>query len=138
MAEKEGEGMRKSIQVFAMSIASIVAYAGVELAAQDVPEITGGNYLYIEEYVIGPGMIPSEAVAKASKWVRTYRESGAYKSVRLYIHNTGPAFGLYILSEPKSWQTMEIGAREVEKEIMSERWEWADHSDNLVSEILVE
>ncbi len=138
MAEKEGEGMRKSIQVFALSIAGILACASVELAAQGVPEITVGNYLYIEEYVIGTGMIPDEAVAKASRWVRTLRESGAYKSVRLYIHNTGPAFGLYILSELKSLQTIEIGAREVEKEIMSERWEWADHSDNLVSEILVE
>ena len=56
-----------------------------------------------------------------------------------------PYFRLFALA-PKErqslrfcWHSPEItGAPEVEKEVMSERWEWAGHSDNLVSEILVE
>ncbi len=123
-----------------MCIGAVLSVAGITNAAEKPIPIVGGNYLYIEELVIGPGMIPSEAIAEASDWVRAFRKTGEYKSVRLYIHNTGPAFGIYILSEPKSWQSIEAGGSKALEDLnlMSEPWEWASHSDNLVSEILVE
>ena len=123
-----------------MCIGAVLSVAGITNAAEKPSSIVGGNYLYIEEYVIGPGMIPNEAIAKASEWVRAFRKTGEYKSVRLYIHNTGSAFGIYVLSEPKSWQSIEAGGSKALEDLnfMSEPWEWASHSDNLVSEILVE
>ena len=72
--------------------------------------ITGPRYLYIEEFEIPTGTAPSDAVAEASGWVRDLRKTGEYRDVRLLIHNTGPAFSLYIMMEPNSWQALETGA----------------------------
>ena len=132
--------MKTSRRLLAVCIGTVLSVAGITNAAEKPPPIVGGNYLYIEEYVIGPGMIPNEAIAKASEWVRAFRKTGEYKSVRLYIHNTGSAFGIYILSEPKSWQAIDDGGRKYldSIDLMSEPWEWASHSDNLLSEISVE
>lgn len=56
-----------------------------------------------------------------------------YKSVRLYIHNTGPKFALYILEEPKSWQSIETGGEKflAATEVMSQSFMWGRHTDNV-------
>lgn len=103
--------------------------------------IVGPNYLYIEELEISAGMVPNEAIAEAQGWVKTMRESGEYKSVRLFIHNTGPRFALYIFMEPNNWQSIEAGANKffaAHPEIMDKPFKWGAHSDNLLSEINVE
>jgi hypothetical protein len=107
---------------------------------QQEAAITGPNYLYINELEIAPGMIPSEAVAEASTWVNALRETGDFKSVRLFIHNTGPRFALYVIVEPNSWQSMETGfSKFLEAYAMMDKpWPWGTHSDNLLSEILVQ
>ena len=132
--------MKTSRRLLAMCIGAVLSVAGITNAAEKPSPIVGGNYLYIEEYVIGPGMIPNEAIAKASEWVRALRATGENKSVKLYIHNAGPAFALYLIFEPKSWQAIDDGGRKYldSIDLMSEPWEWASHSDNLLSEILVE
>ena len=102
--------------------------------------ITGPNYLYINELEIATGMIPSEAVAEASTLVKVWRETGEFKSVRLFMHNTGPRFALYLIFEPNSWQSLETGWKKIFEAypLMDKPWPWGSHSDNLLSEILVE
>lgn len=128
--------------VFLVVSVTITGYTFIK--AQEKPQenpITGSNYLYIEEMEIGFGMVANEAIAEAQGWVKTMRETGEYKSVRLFIHNTGPRFALYILAEPNNWQSIETGAEKwlaAHPEIMSQPFKWGAHSDNLLSEIPVE
>ena len=107
---------------------------------KQVSPVIGENYLYMEEFEIGPGMTMNKAIAEGKDWVRGMRKPGEFKSVRLYIHNTGPRFAVYILAEPKSWQSLET---EFEKFLATmpdfgDRPVWFAHSDNLLSEIPVE
>ena len=128
--------------VFLVVSVTITGYTFIK--AQEKPQenpITGSNYLYIEELEIGFGMVANEAIAEAQGWVKTMRETGEYKSVRLFIHNTGPRFALYILAEPNNWQSIETGAEKwfaAHPELMSQPFKWGAHSDNLLSEISVE
>lgn len=88
-----------------------------------------------------PGMVPNQAIAEASGWVRAMRGTGEFKSVRLYIHNTGPAFALYVMAEPNSWQAIETGFEKffaAFPNMMNEPFRWGPHSDNLLSEIAVQ
>jgi hypothetical protein len=110
------------------------------IRAQQQP-IVGPDYLYIEEFEITRGMVPNDAIAEASDWVRGMRNTGEFRSVKLYIHNTGPRFALYILAEPNSWQALETGFEKffaARPDIMSSPLPWGLHSDNLLSEIPVE
>jgi hypothetical protein len=112
-------------------------------AARQQPSspITGPNYLYIEEFEIPAGTSINKAIAEASQWVRDFRKTGEYKSVRLYLHNTGPSLSLYVLQEPKSWQALEDGSNKffaARPDIMANPVPWARHSDNILSEIPVE
>ncbi len=72
--------MKTSRRLLAVCIGTVLSVAGFTNAAEKPSPIVGGNYLYIEEYVIGPGMIPNEAIAKASEWVRALRATGENKS----------------------------------------------------------
>ena len=135
--------MRKLVTIVAIALAvgGGVAVFGGAMAQEAASPITGENYLYIEEYEIGPNMVTNEAIAKASGWVREFRKTGEFKSVRLYIHNTGPRFSLYIFAEPKNWQSIETGFEKflaANPEIMSEPLGFGRHTDNLLSEISVE
>ncbi len=99
------------------------------------------NYLYIEEMEIAPGMVVNDGIMEAQSWVKTMRNTGDFKSVRLFIHNTGPRFAIYLLAEPNSWQSIETGLEKwiaAHPELMSQPWKWGTHSDNLLSEISVE
>jgi hypothetical protein len=107
---------------------------------KQVTPLIGENYLYIEEFEIGPGMTMNKAIAESKDSVRGMRKTGEFKSVRLYIHNTGPRFAVYILAEPKSWQSIETGFAKFLATMpdFGDRPVWFTHSDNLVSEIPVE
>ncbi len=101
--------------------------------------ITGLNYLYLNELEIPTGKTPNECIGEATEWVHALRQTGEFKSIRLYIHNTGPIFALYLFAEPNDWQSIETG---FEKAIsimglMDRPWFWARHSDHLLSEIPV-
>ncbi len=110
-------------------------------AKKGLATVAAGNYLYIEEFEIPPGTTVNKAVAESTEMVKQLRKTGEFKTVRLYIHNTGPRFAMYVLVEPKSWQALETGFQKV----FAAHPEWNDmpawwntHSDNLLSEISVE
>ena len=126
-------------------IAMAVALMGSSsiTAQEDLIEesFAADNLLYLEEFELAPGVIPNEAIAEALGWARTYRATGEYKSVRLFVHHTGPSFALYLMLEPKSWQAIQDGQNkffEANAEMMDTPFNWATHSDNLLSEIPVE
>ena len=116
--------------------------ATIVLARQQPPTpFTAANYLYIEEFEIPTGTSINDVIAEASQWVRDFRKTGEYKSVRLFIHNTGPALSLYVHMEPNSWQAIETGTNKyfaARPDIMSNPIKWGHHSDNLLNEIPVE
>ncbi len=131
--------------VAALALAIPAAYwASPPIEAEPVQQadvITGPTYLYLEEFEIAPGQIPNEAIAEMTEWVKIMRESGEFTSVRLFIHNTGPRFALYLLIETDNWQSLETGFEKLLAalpEFMDEPFRWAGHSDNLLSEIPVE
>ena len=135
--------MKKLVRIVAIAIAVVggVAVFGGAVAQETSSPITGPDYLYIEEFEIAPNTVPNDAIAEATGWVRGYRETGEFKSVRLYIHNTGPKFAIYILVEPKNWQSIETGFEKflaANPELMSKPWKFGRHTDNLLSEIPVE
>ncbi len=108
---------------------------------QGAAQILGPNYLYIEEFQFVPGQVPNQMIAEAQGWVKAMRNTGEFKSVRLFIHNTGPAFALYILAEPNSWQAIETGFEKffaAYPNMMNEAQRWGPHTDNLLSEIPVQ
>lgn len=123
-----------------MAAVVLLCLGAISTAMGQQSPMTGGNYLYMQEYVVGPDMTPNEAVARGSEIVQAMRETGDYRSVRLYIHNTGPQMGIYVLAEPNSWQAIETGGNKALQalQFMSQPWAWASHSDNLMSEIPVE
>jgi hypothetical protein len=109
-------------------------------AKKQVSPITAENYLYISDYEIGPGMTMNKAIAESTDWVRSLRKTGEFKSVKLYVHNTGPRFAVYVLAEPKSWQSLETGWQKFFAAYpeFGDKPVWFTHSDNLLSEIPVE
>jgi hypothetical protein len=135
--------MKKLVKTIATAVAIVVgvAVSGGAVAQETSSPITGQQYLYIEEFEIATDTVPNDAIAELSGWVTGLRETGEFKSVRLYIHNTGPRFALYILLEPKNWQSLETGMEKflaANPGIMSEPYKFGLHSDNLLSEIPVE
>jgi hypothetical protein len=107
--------------------------------SQSENPVTGSNYLYMMDFEFGYNMTPNDGIAEASKWVREMRNTGEYKTVRLYIHNTGPKWAVYILAEPKSWESIEKGAEKLINalDFMNQPNKWAGHADDLLSEIPV-
>ncbi len=99
------------------------------------------NYLYILEFEYGTGQSFNEAIAEMKDWVKVMRETGEFKSVKLYTHHTGPRAALYILIEPNSWQAIETGWQKTIAafpDLMNKPNKFGSHSDNLLSEIPVE
>jgi hypothetical protein len=136
------KGNRQGYLALILTIVAITVYTAAS-AQEETPAspVYSSNYLYIQEYEIGTGTAPSDAISQAQEWVKEFRATGEYKSVRLYIHNTGPRFALYILIEPKSWQALEDGANKffaANPGVMDQAFNWGRHSDNLLSEIPVD
>jgi hypothetical protein len=124
-----------------LSLGALLGATIVLARQQPSSPITGANYLYIEEYEIPAGASINDVIAEASQWVRDFRNTGEYKSVRLFIHNSGPALALYILQEPNNWQAIETGANKffaARPDIMSNPIKWGRRSDNILNEIPVE
>lgn len=136
--------INKHFSMIVFSAFILALSAGTLVIAQDdtgEEAISGSNYLYIEEFELAPGAVTNEAIAEAQDWVKGYRATGEYKSVRLFIHNTGPRFALYMLLEQKSWQAIEDGQAKffaANPELMDRSFNWGVHSDNLLGEIPVE
>ena len=128
-----------SLGVLVLTLIGYSATMAQEEASSSV--ITGPNYLYIQEYEISPGTVPKDAIAVAQELVKGFRATDEYKSVRLFIHNTGPLFAIYILMEPNSWQAIEDGANKffaANPGFFDNAFNWGKHSDNLLNEVPVE
>jgi hypothetical protein len=134
------------MKIWHAGMAATVLLLGAALAVggaapsseQDVQEV---NYLYIEEFEFPSGSVVVEGIAEASQWVRDLRATGEFKSVRLYMHHTGPRFALYLFAEPRDWQAIETGFAkffEARPDIMESPFNWAGHSDNVLSEVPVQ
>lgn len=128
------------ILLLAVSLASMAMTAE---AQETEPEtaFSGSNYLYIQEFEIATGTVINEAIAEAQEWARSYRETGEYKSVRLFLHHVGPRLALYLFLEPKSWQAIVDGEDKffaANPELLDEPIAWGTHSDNLLTEIAAE
>ncbi len=128
--------------ILLMLSSALVLYSSAR--AQDDDDrnpFLSNNYLYIEEFQAPTGMTPNEAIAEGQWWAKNYRATGEYKSVRLFLHHTGPSFSVYVLLEPISWQSIETGQAkffEANPDFMDRPWKFAVHSDNLLSEVPVE
>ena len=128
------------ILLFAACSSLYINSSAVAQDEEDPNAFLSSNYLYIEEFQVPTGMTPNEAIAEGGMWVRKYRATGEYKSVRMFLHNTGPSFSVYILLEPNSWQSIEVGQAkffEADPDFMDRPWKFAVHTDNLLSEVPV-
>jgi hypothetical protein len=137
--------MRKT----ALAAVGLILLAGLSftggallLAQQEAQEEAVTNYLYISEWELAAGTSWNEAIAEASDMLRGLRETGEFKSAKLYVHHTGPRAALYTLLETDSWEAIDRGWQQyidANPQMMAEPWTWATHhSDNLVTEIPVE
>ncbi len=135
---------KKNVAISSLFVTAVALMGYTSINAQEDPSdspFTGPNYLYIQEYELSAGVVPNEAIAQAQEWVKGWRETGEDKSVRLFIHHTGPRFALYILMEPNSWQALEDGVNKffaANPDFMATSFDWGTHSDNLLNEIPVE
>lgn len=112
--------------------------SAVGLTAQEAAE---PDFLYIAEYEIAAGRVLSEVLDEASEWVRGLRATGGFESVRLYMHEMGPAFSVYMVMEPRSWESLRAGFDEfvgARPDLFTTPWRWAGHSDNILAEIPVD
>ncbi len=101
----------------------------------------GDNFMYIADWAIAPGQIPNESIEEAKRYVRGLRATGELTSVRLFIHNTGPSFSVYIVLESPDWASIEAGWSSflgVNPDILASPWKRGRHQDNIISEIVVE
>ncbi len=98
------------------------------------------NYLVISTYDPAPGRSWNDATEEMSEVVRLHRASGAYKSVRLFEHNWGPESAFYMVAEPNDWASIPQGFQaqlQAQPDLNDRPDNWSGHSDNILSEILV-
>jgi len=131
-----------ALAVIALFI-SIIAGATLNWAQEKDSEspASATKYLYISEFEIGADQSFNEAMAECITWVKIYRGTGEFSSVRLYMHHTGPRAALYILLEADNWQAIENGHNkwiEAMPDFFDRKMKFGSHSDNLLNEIEVE
>lgn len=125
------------IAVFLITALSVGFTSLKDKGEQENP-FKAANYLYIWTFEIGKGTILSEAIEEVSNWVKVIRETKENKSVRLFLHHTGPELALYIFQEPKSWQSIircEEKMMAAMPDLINKPIWWSGHSDNVVAEI---
>lgn len=118
-------------------VALALGVAAGFLAAQSQQE---PNHLVISIYDPAPGRSFNDALEEMSEIVRIHRATGEYKSVRLFSHNWGPENAFYMVSEPNEWASIPAGfAAQLEAQpgLLDQPDEWEAHSDNILSEIMV-
>jgi hypothetical protein len=120
--------------VTALVLVPFGAMAGMRtMQSQEEP-----NLLVISTYQPAPGQSFTDASAEISEWVRIYRNSGHYKSVRLFTHSWGSELALYMVAEPNDWASVPAGFTallEAQPDLMDRPSNWQAHSDNILTEI---
>ncbi len=99
------------------------------------------NYLVIETYEIPSDRSFADAQEEMMEVVRAHRSTGAYKSVRLFTHAWGPELAFYLVEEPNDWASIPAGFEaqmEDQPDMMNQPFRWASHTDNILTEVLVQ
>ena len=120
--------------------AAAVFIAGQRLGQAQPQQQPQENLLVIGRFDIPSGRSLNEAVAEATQWVKDLRATGEFRSVRLYMHNWGPELSVYVIHEPRSWQSIKNGYDKLfaaRPDLMTAPFKWAGHSDNILTEIAV-
>jgi hypothetical protein len=115
--------------------------AAMGTAPAQLAEQQPTRYLYIEEFTMAAGQSWNASMREVSGWVRDMRATGEFRSVRLYSHHTGPAMSFYVHAETDSWQAIDDGFNKffaARPGILDEPFPFSAHSDNLLSEIIVD
>jgi len=126
------------LAVLSLVILAIGVIAGRASAVNEVQET---NYLVIETFELGPDQTMNEGIEQLSEWVRIIRDTGKHSSVRLFLHHWGPETALYIMSETSDWGAIGTMVDDLFAEIPDfpeQKWGFAGHSDNILTEIPVE
>ncbi len=128
--------MRSLLWITALVLVPITTTAAMRtIRSQEAP-----NLLVISTWEPAPGRSFNDAPAEISEWVRIHRNTGKYKSVRLFTHNWGPELGFYIVSEPNDWASVPAGFTallEALPDLLDRPSNWQAHADNILSEIEV-
>ncbi len=131
--------MRRSVLAAALVVVAggvgMVGGRTLEANQQDEP-----NYMIVATWTIPPGAMFSELQEELATNVRIWRQSGNYKSVRLFSHRWGPELAFYIVYEPNSWEVIGGHAAtlfEARPELLNSPGIFAGHSDNIMGEIIV-
>ena len=116
-----------------VALGGVVGFAAAQ--AQQEP-----NHLVISTYDPPPERSYNDAMEEMSEIVRIHRATGEYKSVRLFTHNWGPESAFYMVAEPNSWASIPAGFQaqlEAQPDLLDRPDGWEAHSDNIMTEILV-
>lgn len=129
----------RSMVAVAVGVLSLVftarAVSHAQQAAQAPP-----NRIVIEEFVVPPNRAVGEAIAEISQLIKDMRATGEYKSVRLYLHEWGSELALYVITEPRSWASIEAGWEKLTKarpDLMTSPYKFGRHSDQILAEVPV-
>ena len=126
------------LSVLSLVILALGVVAGRASAEAEAQET---NYLVIEAFEMGPDQTMNEGIEQLSEWVRILRATGKHSSVRLFFHDWGPETAFYIVSETSDWGAIGTIFADILAEIPdfpNQKWGFAGHSDNILSEIPVE
>ncbi len=129
--------MRRTMVALAVVVALAVGvFAGRGLSATQEP---APNYMVVSDFELGPDMSFNEGIARLSEWIQLARATGKHESVRLFMHDWGPKTALYMVVET-DWNG--VGAIfpdlvEAKPEMMDEKWGFAGHGDDIMTEIPV-
>jgi hypothetical protein len=122
-----------------MALTAVLVLGGYTLgvAQQASPPPT---YLVVSSYDMAPGRTINDVIEEASGWVRAYRQTGEFNSVRLFIHDWGSGLRVFVLTEPKSWQSIKTGNDKffaARPDILTAPFRWQGHSDDILTEVPV-
>ncbi len=124
------------LTVTALVLVPIAATAAMRtIQTQEEP-----NYLVISTWAPAPGRSFNDASAEISEWVRIWRSTGQYKSVRLFSHSWGSELAFYTISEPNDWASVPTSFAallEAQPDLLDRPLIWQAHADNILTEIEV-
>ena len=129
--------MKRIGVVLSLALVGSLGFVGGEAfsSAQEAP-----NYLVMTEFELGPDQTFNDAINRLSEWVRVSRATGKHESVRLFLHDWGPEAGIYVLYE-SDWEGVGAIFPDIVAGIpgfMDQPFGFAGHSDNILTEIVVD
>lgn len=137
MASSRTSKLYLTAVVTALSATMVLGGYRMGVAQQSAPPPT---YLVVSSYDMAAGRTINDVIEEASGWVRAYRQTGEFNSVRLFVHDWGSGLRVFVLAEPKSWQSIKTGNDKffaARPDIFTSPFRWAGHSDDILTEVPV-